>query len=151
MRLILDILTVTGLLFDGIGALIIVTPDSEYLDNSIGRIFSRTRRGYNEFLRLEHEHYISIEDDEDSLPAFLVSVFDLECEPSDINQITKDGLGEDANLDIFWEGESSSGSYTTSYERAKDMVESARQRRYLRRGAGLLVVGFGLQIAATLL
>ena len=71
MRLILDILTVTGLLFDGIGALIIVTPDSEYLDNSIGRIFFRTRRGYNEFLRLEHEHYISIEDDEDSLPAFL--------------------------------------------------------------------------------
>lgn len=151
MDLIIDSLTVLGLLLDVFGALIIVTPDSECLDNSIGRVFWRTRYSYSQFSSIKYDSVILIEKDETALPAFLVSVFDLECKSSDINRIIKDEPGEGANLEIHWEGESSAGSYVTSYERAKAMVELARQRRFLRWGAGFLVVGFGLQIVATLL
>lgn len=151
MALIPDAITIFGFLLDGIGALIMVTPRSEFLYNSIGRIFWRTKYSYDKFTSIEHEYIILIDENETILPAYLVSVFDLNCEPADIDRLVKDGLGEDANLEIHWEGEGSTGTFGTSYERAKDRIETTNKRRYLRRGAGFLMVGIGLQIVATVL
>lgn len=151
MSLTTDALTIVGLLLDLFGALVMVTPDSERLSNSLGRIFWQTHSSYNEFLSLEYEHILLMGVDETYLPALLISVFDLEYEPSDIERVIKDNPGKDANLSIKWSKGDKCGSYTTSYERAKDKVETTVQRRYLLRGAVFLIVGFGLQIVATFL
>lgn len=151
MSMVTDVLAVSGLLLDVFGALVMVTPDSKFLDNSVGRVFWRTRHSFNKFSEIRREHFLPIEEDKTTLPAFLVSVFDLDCEPSDITHLVKTELGEGSDFEIYWESETASGVYSTSFERAMDKVETAKRRRYLRWGAGLLVVGFGLQIVATLL